>query len=429
MELTRTNKRKCLPNDWQKVELGKIANLERGKFSARPRNDPRFFGGSIPFIQTGDITKSDGRLYYFTQTLNDLGLRVSKLFPQETLFFTIAANIGDVAISSFAAACPDSLIAVLPKECVDKLWIFYYLQSRKREFEGLATLNAQLNINLEKLNPYVLSVPSLPEQKAIAAALSDIDHLLVSLNTLITKKRHIKQSTMRQLLTGKARLPGFQLKSGYKQSDLGFIPEDWVLTTVRGIASHAKNAIVGGPFGSELVSRDYTRRGTPVIRGQNMGGRYIGGDFVYVSDEKADALKSNLARPDDIVFTQRGTLGQISVVPNGKFDKYIVSQSQMKLTLDMGTADSTFFYYLFSGEWHQDYIQRSAIQTGVPHLNLGILRQIPIQCPPLSEQKAIATILSDMDSEIAALEARRDKTRALKQGMMQELLSGRIRLL
>ena len=95
--------------------LSDVAVLERGKFSARPRNDPKFFGGGIPFIQTGDVTNSNGRIMSYTQTLNDEGLRVSKQFPRETLFFTIAANIGDVGIASFDTACPDSLVAILPK--------------------------------------------------------------------------------------------------------------------------------------------------------------------------------------------------------------------------------------------------------------------------------------------------------------------------
>ena len=133
-----------IPDDWDVEELGNIALLERGKFSARPRNDPKFFGGDIPFIQTGDVTKSNGIITTYTQSLNYQGLRVSKLFPSNTLFFTIAANIGDVGIALFETACPDSLIAITPKPTIEKHWIFYALKSRKKVFEGLATQNAQV---------------------------------------------------------------------------------------------------------------------------------------------------------------------------------------------------------------------------------------------------------------------------------------------
>ena len=93
------------------------------------------------------------------------------------------------------------------------------------------------------------------------------------------------------------------------------MPGEWHEATVGEIASSTRNALVGGPFGSNLVSRDYVDRGVPVIRGQNMGERWIGGEFVFVSPAKAQSLEANLARPGDIIFTQRGTLGQVRVSP------------------------------------------------------------------------------------------------------------------
>jgi type I restriction enzyme S subunit len=175
---------------------------------------------------------------------------------------------------------------------------------------------------------------------------------------------------------------------------------EWQEVTVAGVASAERNALVGGPFGSDLVSRDYVDHGTPVIRGQNMGGRWVGGDFVFVSPAKAASLVANLARAGDIVFTQRGTLGQVSLVPDAPFDRYLVSQSQMKLTVDRELADPLFLYYVFRDIEQQDYIRRNSIQTGVPHTNLGILRATPIPLPPLPEQRAIAQILGALDDKI-----------------------------
>ena len=125
-------------------------------------------------------------LSVLSQTLNTEGLKVSKLFPPNTLFFTIAANIGDVGFASFVTACPDSLVAITPNNQVDRQWLFHELKSRKKIFEGLATQNAQLNINLEKLRPYFLPVPPITEQRAIAAALSDVDALLAKIRIAAT---------------------------------------------------------------------------------------------------------------------------------------------------------------------------------------------------------------------------------------------------
>jgi len=192
-----------IPEDWEVRTLERIAYVERGKFTVRPRNDPRYYGGEIPFIQTGDVTNSKGDITSFSQTLNLKGLSVSKLFTKGTLFFTIAANIADVAFTSFDTACPDSLVAINPKENNDIRWLAHELRRQKLWFEAIATHNAQMNLSIEKLKPYLMAVPPLTEQHAIAEALSDADALIESLEQLIAKKRQIKQGAMQELLTGR----------------------------------------------------------------------------------------------------------------------------------------------------------------------------------------------------------------------------------
>ena len=219
-----------------------------------------------------------------------------------------------------------------------------------------------------------------------------------------------------------------RMPSGYRRTDTGVMPEDWESLSVHRIASSKPNSIVGGPFGSELVSKDYVARGIPVIRGQNMSGRWVSGDFVFVTPAKARALEANLAHPGDIVFTQRGTLGQVSLVPEKPFRAYVVSQSQMKLSVDLGVADPLYIFYFFESQEQQKSIQRSAIQTGVPHINLGILRALPVRVPPLPQQRAIAAVLMDADALIGSLEALIAKKRAIKRAAMQQLLTGRTRL-
>lgn len=167
--------------------------------------------------------------------------------------------------------------------------------------------------------------------------------------------------------------------------------------TVGDIAASTRNALVGGPFGSNLVSSDYVSSGIPVIRGANMGhGRWVSGEFVFVKPEKADSLASNCARPGDVVFTQRGTLGQVALVPSHGAARYLISQSQMKLSVDVEKADPLFVYYLFCSREQKEYIRQNAIQTGVPHTNLGILRNTPLLLPSLAEQKSIASILGGL---------------------------------
>ncbi len=215
-----------------------------------------------------------------------------------------------------------------------------------------------------------------------------------------------------------------ELKAATKKTELGLFPNDWDVVRLSQLASPRPNAIVGGPFGSDQTSSDYTDSGIPVIRGQNMAGPLISGDFVYVSAEKARALEANIARPGDIVFTQRGTLGQVSIVPSGSSDKFLVSQSQMKITPNSQRVVSKFFFYYFSSEFGQRQILESAIQTGVPHTNLGIMKSYLLPLPiKLSEQEAISGTLSDADASIELLKKLIAKKHLIRKALLQKLFT------
>jgi len=165
----------------------------------------------------------------------------------------------------------------------------------------------------------------------------------------------------------------------------------------------AKYALIGGPFGSKLGRSDYVDKGIPVIRGSNLpdGARFSFDDFVFVTEEKARDLASNLAFPGDVVVTQRGTLGQVGLIPaTSSYDRFVLSQSQMKLTVDRKRADSLFVYYALRSPIGQHEIKSRAITAGVPHINLSLFQDLQIPLPPLPVQRRIASILSAYDDLI-----------------------------
>ncbi len=177
----------------------------------------------------------------------------------------------------------------------------------------------------------------------------------------------------------------------------------WRRVTIEDIKSSERYSLVGGPFGSELTTRDYVEDGVPVIRGANLPDdrRFHDDDFVFVREEKADLLHGNTAYPGDVVFTQRGTLGQVGLIPTEpRFPRYVVSQSQMKLTVDAAKADARFVYHYFRSREVVQTIRNRALTSGVPHINLGILRGLEIPHPPLDVQCRIADILSAYDDLI-----------------------------
>lgn len=158
--------------------------LERGKFSHRPRNDPRFFGGDHPWIQIGEIEASDKYIHHWYQTLNEEGLAISRKFPKGTLLISIAATIGAVGILEFDCCVPDSIVAITPKEWVDIGFLFHYLGYLRTHLEDVAPQSAQKNINLQILSELPFPDISIKEQHAIANYLDSLKSKVANLKAI-----------------------------------------------------------------------------------------------------------------------------------------------------------------------------------------------------------------------------------------------------
>ena len=166
---------------WPTVPLQEACDIQRGKFSHRPRNEPRFYGGSYPFIQTGDVARADGGKIQYTQTLNDDGLAVSKLFEPPLVVITIAANIGETAVLDFPCCFPDSVIGLIPNGQTDAWFLELIMRSKKEYLTKIAPQAAQKNINIGILKTLEIPLPPLSIQRSIVASI-EAERALVSAN-------------------------------------------------------------------------------------------------------------------------------------------------------------------------------------------------------------------------------------------------------
>ena len=198
-----------IPASWEVVRLGDVAEVERGKFAHRPRNELRFYGGAIPFIQTGDVVEANGRIKEHKQTLNELGLSISRLFPAGTIVITIAANIGETAITDYPVAFPDSLVGITPT-AIDSSFLEYFLRTQKTHLNRLAPESAQKNINLNDLRPLPTPLPSVEEQVVIAEALDSIQARLELEHEIATTTVSSKLVASEALLTGRVRVSAWE---------------------------------------------------------------------------------------------------------------------------------------------------------------------------------------------------------------------------
>jgi len=193
------------PADWKLCRLDQIARVERGKFTHRPRNDPAFYGGPTPFVQTSDVVNSGDYLRQHSQTLNARGLAVSRVFPKGTILFVIAGTVGEPTIASYDVAFPDSVVGITPRDGVNSFFLLRLLQFGHRRVVRTATESAQANISLELLRPLPFALPEPDEQAEIGRILraveERVEHEIESLDRL----RLVKSALSQALLTGRVR--------------------------------------------------------------------------------------------------------------------------------------------------------------------------------------------------------------------------------
>ena len=408
-----------IPEDWDARPLSAI-----GQFKNGINKSSEAFGHGSPFVNLMDVfgvssikagdelglvetTEAEQKTYDLRR--GDVLFIRSSVKPSGVgLTAVVEADIPKTVYSGFLLRFRDSdaLDLGFKRHC-------FYAEKFRSKLIGASSVSANTNINQDNLKKLLIALPpTLPEQRAIATALSDVDGLLGGLDRLIAKKRDLKQAAMQQLLTGQTRLPGF---SG-----------EWRNTTLGQIISR---------FSTGLNPRQNFRLNS-------------GGNFFYVTiknfavgqlflDENCDLIdeaafwrineRSDL-RKDDILFSSIGRVGDAYLITETPRN-WNINESVFTLRPDKSQVVPLMLFYLLTDKTVTDALSQGVTGSTFKSIKQAQLRAIPCQLPAsLEEQTAIASVLTEMDGELAGLEQRREKTRALKQAMMQELLTGRTRL-
>ena len=396
-----------IPDGWSSCPLGQAGQWVSG--GTPSLKNPTYWSGDIPWVSPKDMKAV--RLWDAIDHISyEAVSNGAKVLPAGTILLVvrgmILAHSFPVARAERPLSTNQDVKALSTREDLDSNFVLYWLIANGQRLRGLTTESSHGTKRLptEALFEEEIAYPPLPEQRAIATALTDVDALLTQLDRLIAKKRDIKQAAMQELLTGKTRLPGFG--------------GEWVSGRLDEVALVDPESLSGSTepdYSFNYISLENVARGT----------------LVGYSEELFASAPSRARRVirhvDILVSTVRPNL-KSHLLFRAKPGAWICSTGFSVIRCRPEIAHPEFvFQHLFADNITK---QIDALLTGsnYPAINSSDVRGLTIPIPSIEEQTAIATLLSDLDAELAALEARRDKTRALKLGMMQELLTGRTRL-
>lgn len=403
-----------LPEDWDAVTLGEYAQIYRGG-SPRPIQD--FITTSdkgINWIKIGDVGVGAKYITATEEKIIPEGVSRSRMVYEGDLILSNSMSFGRPYIMNIEGCIHDGWLVIQKYDkTFYKDYLYYALSSEltMQQYITMAAGSSVQNLNKDKVSKVILPCPQIPEQKKIAEALSSIDLLLVDLQKLIQKKKNIRQGTLQKLIAGKTRLSGFD--------------GDWVKINL------SKNSRLKARIGWQgLTTAEYLDEGySYLITGTDFKDGQINWNGCHYVDYDRYVQDPNIQVSNgDLLLTKDGTIGKVAYVTGLKRPATLNSGVFLvKPITDAYTAH--FMFYVLESFVFKDFLQQLSAGSTINHLYQKDLVKFELFVPPTKdEQEAIAGILFDMDSEIYGLEEKFSKIQKVKQGMMEELLTGKVRL-
>lgn len=406
-----------IPEEWEVKALGEVGVFSKGLGVSRSESN----SGALPCVRYGEIyTDYNDYIKEFRSFISEKVAAGAKLMSPGDILFAGSGETKEEIGKTVAflggvdrAYCGGDILILSPSRGYDSKFLGYVCNSQpivaQKASRGQG--DAVVHIRSGSLAEVVIPVPPRPEQEKIAEALSDVDALLAAMTKLIEKKRAIKQGAMQQLLTGKKRLAGFTGK--------------WVEKRL------GDCALIKARIGWQgLTTAEYLKNGPYyLITGSDFNdGRINWSQCYFVDKARYDQDKYIQIKKDDVLVSKDGTIGKVAFLDDVPGEGTLNSGVFVIRSTDK-MIDQPYLAWVFLSRWFDNFIDRLVAGSTIVHLYQKDIVGFEFPVPPtFAEQKAIAAVLSDMDAEIASLESKRAKYESIKQGMMQELLTGKTRL-
>lgn len=405
--------------EWEDAPLVNLAKFRRGSFP-QPYGLPEWYDeiNGMPFIQVFDVGDNLRLKPKTKNKISKLGAEQSVFIAKGTLIITLQGSIGRVAITQYDAYI-DRTLLIFEKffKPTEKLFFAYVIQSLFEIEKEKAPGGIIKTITKEALSDFIVKLPSLAEQQKIADCLTSIDELVTAQAQKVEALKAHKKGLMQQLFPAegetvpKLRFPEFRDADEWKEIKL-------IDTADKKI----KWSFIGGPFGSNLKSSDYTTDGVRIIQLQNIGDAEFNDNYkIFTSDEKADELLSCNIYPGDIILSKMGDpVGRACLIPN-THERYVMCSDGIRLVVDEKLYSKYFIYSLINSLQFRTLVEKTATGSTRKRIGLDDLKNLPMVVPKVTEQQKIADCLSSIDNLIAAQTQKLEALKAHKKGLMQQL--------
>lgn len=426
-----------LPEGWTESLLGDVASCTLG--GTPSTLVPNFWGGSIPWMASGDVHIR--RVGNVPGRISEAGLAASNatLVDPPAVAVALAGQgktRGKAALVNIKL-CTNQSIALLKGEAehLDTSYLFHALDHRYEELRARSSGGGRGGLSRRVLSEVPLCFPSLPEQRRIAQILDTLDEVIQRTEQFVAKLKQVKQGLLNDLLTrgidenGELRDPERHPKQ-FKNSPLGQIPKAWDVVELGRTLASCGGFLQTGPFGSQLHAHEYVQgSGVPVVMPQDIDDdAYISTeDVARISPARAERLSRHKLEVNDVVFARRGDLSRCAAIGEREIG-WICGTGCLLARFPVSAVGARWFSALYRHDWLQRQIAGRAVGSTMVNLNTGILAGLIVPLPLRMEQARIEEVIQEADRKYAAENKQLSKLRLLKQGLQEDLLTGRVRV-
>lgn len=423
-----------LPVEWKRMPIAELAEIVSG---GTPSRDVAEYWEplEISWVTPTDITNNPGRILLDSrEKISLLGLRNSaaKLVPEGTLLMTSRATLGEVKVAGLECCTNQGFKSLVIKEPHNKWFIFYQLQQNKQRYTALGIGSTFLEVSKKDTEKFLLDIAPVKEQKKIADILTTVDNLIEQTEAAIHKYQAIKQGMMQDLFsrgidiaTGQLRPSRQEAPELYQETKLGWVPKEWNIYRLEELL-HAPIRDFGSFSSTTLIK--FLDEGIPFIKSEMIEeGRINWKTVSYISLEVHEQLAKSYVFGGTILLSKIGSALGKAAVYEGDHGICNSNAAVAKIEINPHLARTNFIEYFLNFDVAQNQL-RNVIISLLPRINLGDLDKLKVFVPSLLEQKCIETKLDVIGDLLDSERQKFQKYVELKLGLMQDLLTGRVRV-